>query len=130
MKLRGENLRRAIGAALLILTAATSWSADRNNRDKSQDGKPPIANMSPDERREVRETRREKMRERIDAADQDGDHALSRDEAGRVAPRLRENFDNIDSNRDGNATADEIREFRRERAKMRRIERGGRDPRY
>ena len=85
MKLRGENLRRAIGAALLILTAATSWSADRNNRDKSQDGKPPIANMSPEERREVRETRREKMRERFDAADQDGDHALSRDEAGRAA---------------------------------------------
>ena len=130
MKLREENLRRAIGVALLILMAATSWAADRNNRDKSQDGKPPIANMSPEERREVREMRREKMRERFDAADQDGDRALSRDEAGRVAPRLQENFDNVDANKDGKATQDEIRAFRRERAKMRRIERGGADPRF
>jgi hypothetical protein len=130
MTLRGENLRRTNGAALLILMAVTSWAADRNNADKAKDGKPPIANISPEERREIREMRREKMRERFDAADQDGDRALNRDEAGRVAPRLQENFDNVDTNKDGKATPDEIRAFRRERAKMRRIERGRDDPRY
>ena len=129
MRLRGENLRRTIGAALLILTAVTSSAADRNNPDNGKVGKPPFANMSPEERREVREIRREKMRERFDAADQDGDRALRRDEAGRVAPRLQENFDNVDANKDGKATPDEIRAFRRERAKMRRIDRGRDDPR-
>ena len=129
MRLRGENLRRTIGAALLILTAVTSSAADRNNPDNGKVGKPPFANMSPDERREIREVRREKMRERFDAADQDGDRALRRDEAGRVAPRLQENFDNVDVNKDGKATPDEIRAFRRERAKMRRIDRGRDDPR-
>lgn len=129
MRLRGENLRRTIGAALLILTAVTSSAADRNNPDNGKVGKPPIANMPPEERREVREIRREKMRERFDAADQDRDRALSRDEAGRVAPRLQENFDNVDVNKDGKATPDEIRAFRRERAKMRRIDRGRDDPR-
>lgn len=124
MILRGENLRRAIGSALLILLAATSWAAD-NNRDP----KPPIRDMSPEERREFREMRREKMRERFDAADQDRDRALNRDEAGRVAPRLQQNFDSVDANKDGKATQDEIRAFRRERAKMRRIERGHDDPR-
>ncbi len=130
MKLRGDNMRRTIGAALLAMLAATSWAGDRNNREKDLDGKPPIGNMSPDERRDVREMRREKMRERFDAADQNGDRALSREEAGRVGPRSKENFESVDSNKDGKATPDEIREFRRERAKMRRIERGGNDPRY
>lgn len=135
MKLRGNELRRAVGAALLILLTATSWTArakDRgeDNAHDSNRSKPPMANMSPEERREVREMRREKMRERFDAADQDRDRALNRDEAGRVTPRLQENFDSVDANKDGKTTPDEIREFRRERAKMRRIERGGADPRY
>ena len=121
-------MHRAIGAALLILMAVTSWAADPNDRDErkwrdTHQGKPPIGNMSP-------EQRRERIRERFNDADQDRDRALSRDEAGRAAPRLQENFDNIDANRDGKATPDEIRAFRRERAKMRRIERGGADPRF
>jgi hypothetical protein len=124
----GENVRRAIGAALLILVTATSWAADPN-REKFRDGRPPTGAMSPDERREIREMRRERMREKFEAADQDGDRALSREEAGRSAPRLHENFDNVDGNKDGKATQDEIRAFRRERAKMRRIERGEADPR-
>ena len=128
-------MRRAIGAALLILIALTSWAADPNDRDErkwrdTHGGKPPIGSMSPEERREIREQRREKIRERFNDADQDSDRALSRDEVGRAAPRLQENFDNIDANRDGKATPDEIRAFRRERAKMRRIERGGADPRF
>jgi Spy/CpxP family protein refolding chaperone len=135
MKLRGDNMRRAIGAALLALMAATSWAADPNDRDdrkwrKDHDGKPPIGNMSPDERRELREMRREKMRERFDRADQDGDRALSREEAGRVGPRAQDKFDSVDTNKDGKASEEEIRAFRRERAKMRRIERGGADPRF
>lgn len=135
MKLRWDIMHRAIGAALLILMAVTSWAADPNDREErkwrdTHQGKPRIGNMSPEERREIREQRREKIRERFNDADQNSDRALSRDEAGRAAPRLQENFDNIDANRDGKATPDEIRTFRRERAKMRRIERGGADPRF
>jgi hypothetical protein len=130
MNLCWEKLRQTIGAALLILLAATSGAADRDNPDKGKDGKPPLANMSPEERREVREMRREKMRERFERADQDGDRALSREEAGRVGPRVQDNFDNVDTNKDGKASEEEIRAFRRERAKLRRIERGGADPRF
>ena len=108
MKLRWDTMHRAIGAALLILMAVTNGAAEPNDREQ----------------------RRERIRERFNDADQDSDRALSRDEAGRAAPRLQENFDNIDANRDGKATPDEIRAFRRERAKMRRIERGGADPRF
>ena len=128
MNARGDNVRRVIGAALLILMAATSWAADPN-REKFRDGKPPAGAVSPEERRELREMRRERIREKFEAADKDGDHALSREEAGRSAPRLHDNFDNVDANKDGKATPDEIRAFRRERAKMRRIERGEADPR-
>ena len=130
MDLGWKKLRQTIGAALLISLAATSWAADRNIPDRGKDGKPPLVNMSPEERREVREMRREKMRERFERADQDGDRALSREETGRVAPRVQENFDNVDANKDGKASEEEIRAFRRERAKMRRIERGGADPRF
>ena len=126
---------RVIGAALLILAAETTWAADSGDREtrklrESQQGQPAGQKLTPEDRRELRELRREKLRERFDEADKDGDRALSKDEAERSAPRLRENFDNIDSKRDGRATADEVRALRRERAKMRRIERGGADPRF
>lgn len=135
MTTRREFVCRAIGAALLILTAETTWAADSGDREtrkwrESQQGQPPDQKLTRDERRELRELRRERMRERFENADKDGDRALNKDEAARVAPRLRDNFDNIDSNRDGRATPDEIRTFRRERAKNRRIERGQEDPRF
>jgi hypothetical protein len=132
---RREFVYRAIGAALLILTAETTWAADAGDRDArkwrdSQQGQPPGQKLNPEERRELRDLRRERLRERFEEADKDGDRALSKDEAARTAPRLRDKFDNIDSNRDGRATPDEIRAFRRERAKQRRIERGEADPRF
>ncbi len=135
MTTRREFVYRAIGAALLILTAETTWAADAGDRDTrkwrdSQQGQPPGQKLNPEERRELRDLRRERQRERFDEADKDGDRALSKDEAARSAPRLRDKFDTIDSNRDGQATPDEIRAFRRERAKQRRIERGEADPRF
>ena len=128
MNVCGENARRAIGATLLIVMSATSWAADPN-REKFREGKPPMGAMSPEEHREVRKMRRERAREKFEAADKDGDRALSREEAGRSTPRLNDNFNNVDANKDGKMTPDEIRAFRRERAKMRRIERGEADPR-
>lgn len=130
-----EFWHRVIGVALLIFVAETTSAADRGDREaskwrESEQGQPPGQKLTPGERRELRELRRERMRERFDNADKDGDRALNKDEAARVAPRLRDNFDNIDSNRDGRATPDEIRTFRRERAKTRHIERGQRDPRF
>ncbi|MEO5862275.1 MAG: hypothetical protein ABIW48_02790 [Burkholderiales bacterium] len=135
MTTHSQNWRRAIGAALLILAAETTWAADAGDRElrkrrDSQQGEQPNQKFTPDQHRDFRESRGEKLRQRFDAGDKDGDRALSKDEAARVAPRLRENFDNIDNNRDGRATPDEVRTFRRERAKMRRIERGESDPRY
>ncbi len=130
-----QNLYRTLGAALLILTAETTWAADAGDRETrkgrdSERAQQSGREITPDQRRYFRESRREQLRQRFDTGDKDGDRALSKDEAARVAPRLRENFDNIDSNRDGRATPDEVRTFRRERAKMRRIERGESDPRY
>jgi hypothetical protein len=133
MTTRREWVHRAIGVALLILMAETTWAAgpaDAHEFRVAQQGQPPGPKLSPEDRRELREIRRERQQERFERADKDGDRALSKDEAAKVAPRLRDNFDNIDSNRDGRATPDEIRSFKRERAKTRRIERGGADPRF
>ena len=133
MTTRREFVCRAVGTTLLMLMAATTWAADPADARKfrePQQGQPPGPKLSPDDRRELREMRRERQRERFDEADRDHDRALSKDETAKVAPRLHDKFEDIDSNRDGRATPDEIRSFKRERAKMRRIERGGADPRF
>lgn len=82
-----------------------------------------------EEIRDQREQRRERLRERLDQADENSDRAISRDEAKRSMPRLHQDFDRIDSNGDGTITPDEIRAFWRERARQRRAEPGGPDPR-
>lgn len=49
--------------------------------------------------------------ERLRAADTNGDGMISRSEAVAL-PRIARNFDAIDTNRDGQVTADELRAFR------------------
>ena len=55
--------------------------------------------------------RAQKMHERMQAADKDGDGNISRAEAVAL-PRLAKHFDEIDSNKDGIITKDEIKAYR------------------
>lgn len=56
-----------------------------------------------------------KMHERIKAADKDGDGKLSRAEAAAL-PRLAKHFDEIDTNKDGFITKEEMKAFHDKRA--------------
>jgi Ca2+-binding EF-hand superfamily protein len=56
--------------------------------------------------------RQAKAAERFQHADTDGDGAISRAEAEKHAPRLAKKFDQIDSNKDGKLTQDELRAYR------------------
>ena len=56
--------------------------------------------------------RRAKTAERFRHADTDGDGAISRAEAEKNAPRLAKKFDQIDANKDGKLTQDELRAYR------------------
>ena len=59
--------------------------------------------------------RQAKAAERFKHADADGDGAISRAEAEKHAPRLAKKFDQIDSNKDGKLTQDELRAYREAR---------------
>ena len=78
-------------------------------------------------REELQQSRRERMErrhgerghgkgERLRALDTDGDQQLSRAELGDRMPRLAENFDTIDANRDGKLSRDEMRAARQAHA--------------
>ncbi|MEO8386368.1 MAG: EF-hand domain-containing protein [Betaproteobacteria bacterium] len=56
-----------------------------------------------------------KMQERIWAQDKDGDGKLSRAEAAAL-PRLAKHFDEIDTNKDGFITKEEMKAFHEKRA--------------
>lgn len=83
-----------------------------------------------EQRLRLREDRAQRLRQRVDRADADGDGAVTRAEARQRMPRVHEHFDQIDADRDGSVTPDEIRAFWRKRAQERRIQEGGRDPRF
>ena len=59
-----------------------------------------------------RAERQAKAAERFKHADTDGAGAISRAEAEKNAPRLAQKFDQIDSNKDGKLTQDELRAYR------------------
>jgi Ca2+-binding EF-hand superfamily protein len=81
--------------------------------------------LTQDEMRQAREQRHQMrggrrgeagaMREKLRALDVDQDQALSRAEIGDSMPKLSENFDTIDSNRDGKLTREEMRAARESR---------------
>lgn len=56
-----------------------------------------------------------KMQERIKAADKDGDGRISRAEAVAL-PRIAKHFDEIDTNKDGFITKEEMKAFHDKRA--------------
>lgn len=85
--------------------------------DANKDG-----GISQDEMRQAHEQRRDQrqarragmqaMRARLKVLDSNNDQALTRAEIGDRMPRLSENFDRIDGNRDGKLTRDEMRAAR------------------
>ncbi len=95
-----------------------------------------------EQRQQLREERRQQRQEqfgergeevrRLQRERDDGAHqgqALNRDEAQKRFPRLGKRFDQIDGNRDGMITRDEVRAFRDARAKARVWAGEGDDPR-
>jgi Ca2+-binding EF-hand superfamily protein len=77
--------------------------------DGNRDGK-----LSREEMQSAREQRmgghrREERRERMRALDTDGDQQLSRAEIGDSMPKLAQDFDRIDANRDGKLSREEMR---------------------
>lgn len=62
--------------------------------------------------------RQARAAERFKHADTDGDGAISRAEADKHAPRLAKRFDQIDGNKDGKLTQDELRAYRETRRNL------------
>ena len=62
--------------------------------------------------------RAHKMHERLKAADTDGDGKISRAEAAAL-PRMAKHFDEIDTNKDGLITREELKAHRQHRAEHR-----------
>ncbi|MEP7156427.1 MAG: EF-hand domain-containing protein [Betaproteobacteria bacterium] len=55
--------------------------------------------------------RAQKMHERMKAADKNGDGKISREEAAASLPRIAKHFDDIDTNKDGQITKEEMKAF-------------------
>jgi hypothetical protein len=85
--------------------------------------------MDPDKFRQPREEMRARRAERLKQADKNGDSAISREEAGQSMPHLSRHFEEVDANRDGRATKDEVKAFREKRMQQRLDRRRG-DPRF
>ena len=61
--------------------------------------------------------RAHKMHERLKAADKDGDGKISRAEAAAL-PRIAKHFDEIDANKDGFITREELKAFHEKRVAL------------
>ena len=85
--------------------------------DGNRDGKLSRTDMEAarGERMGKRHGQRAAQRERIKALDKDGDQQLSRAEIGDEMPRLAQDFDRLDGNRDGKLSREEIRAGRQQR---------------
>lgn len=86
-------------------------SAQFDAADTNQDGKLDAAEMDA-HRAVMHATGRAKAQERWQAADQDADGAISRDEAQASMPRMAERFEQFDANEDGKVERAEIHQFR------------------
>ena len=132
-----RGLRTALVVMLLCLGANLVSAADNSDKEirrlqmeEQRRQREAHKDAIREERRDLHEQRRENAQKRFNEADKNGDRALSHEEAVQSAPRLNKKFDDVDGNRDGNLTPDEIRAFRREKMRQRRIERGDTDPRF
>lgn len=79
--------------------------------DKNKDGQLDQAEMTA-QREAMRREMRAKGMERWKAADKDGNGSLSLEEAKASMPRLAENFDQIDANKDDQVSSEEMHDFR------------------
>lgn len=99
--------------------SSSKWLARQfDDIDANKDG-----NLSKEEMQAYRTTMRDKHKEKFvaqfKAADKDGDGALTKEEAeaGKM-PRIVKHFDQIDANKDGKVTPDELRAFMMSKRKL------------
>ena len=110
----------AKGDSAITRTEAKGAATGRLMRNAAASDAETRGEQRREERRsEIRERRQERL-SRIQAADTDGNGALSLSEAKAAnMPWLVRNFDAIDANDDGQVTPDEIRAFRQKRMEQR-----------
>jgi Ca2+-binding EF-hand superfamily protein len=77
--------------------------------DANRDGKLTREEMQAAREQRMGGHRREERRERMRALDKDGDQQLSRAEIGDSMPRLAQDFDHLDTNKDGKLSREEMR---------------------
>lgn len=71
-----------------------------------------------------RQMMRERLQQRLNKAESNGDGAISRAEAERTMPRIARNFDRIDSNGNGTITREEMKDAREKLREMRQQRQG------
>jgi Ca2+-binding EF-hand superfamily protein len=103
-------------ASLLVVFAAQAADPPvgppgRSQLDANNDGQVDAAEMTA-HRELMRGTMRAKAQQRWQAADQDGDGALSRDEATASMPGIARQFEKFDADSDGRIGRDEMHNFR------------------
>ena len=86
-------------------------TAQFDTADTNKDGQLDAAEMAA-HRELMRGTARANAQQRWQAADQDGDGALSRDEATASMPGIARQFEKFDANSDGKIGRDEMHNFR------------------
>jgi Ca2+-binding EF-hand superfamily protein len=96
-------------------------TADFDAVDANKDGQLDAAELNA-HREKMRSEMRANAEARWKAADTDGNGSLSRAEADASMPRLAEDFDKLDANRDGAVSRDEMHGFRMQGAKHMRRE--------
>jgi hypothetical protein len=97
---------------------------DRNRDGVLDAGELRDARRMAEARRDVAQAKARMMRARFEWLDADGDRALTLAELGDDAPKLRERFVAIDSNRDGRLVPDEMRAYAKGQREQRRQQRG------
>ncbi len=111
-----------LGAVALLSSGVPSSAAETAVTPPRQNSLEERINQAYPDREQVESRRKQmraRMREKLQRADQNGDGSISRAEAERDLPGVARHFDQIDVNRDGIISRDELRAAREKRRELR-----------